>query len=310
MNKLKGYITSAILTMLTYFSFDANAQRIKAEVDRNRIFIGEEVLLKLTMDQASPGSSWIRVPDSVNHFEVIGRRKIDTITVGSTKTYQQVISITSFDSGRWQIPGFAAPGLNQITIPITIDVVPVDVSHMQDYNEIKEIEEVPAGTSLFIIGLIATITLLSIAAIYYLFSRKKKTFVSPAVGAGKMTPLEWAFSEINKLQGKELLAPVEVKKYYSELHEISRKFFEMQLKQKSLQKTTDEWMINLKEIPVENSVRTSFFQFLRLADTVKFAKYLPPSFEHTSSVSAIKEMLQRVALQDSQLYSQYQPKQS
>jgi hypothetical protein len=73
-------------------------------------------------------------------------------------------------------------------------------------------------------GLIATITLLSIAAIYYLFSRKKKTFVSPAVGPGKMTPLEWAFSELNKLQGKELLAPVEVKKYYSELHEISRKF--------------------------------------------------------------------------------------
>jgi hypothetical protein len=61
----------------------------------------------------------------------------------------------------------------------------------------------------------------------------------------------------------------QVKQYYQQLTDISRQYFELQLKQKALQQTSDEWMMKMQPLPVEPSVKTSFFQFIRLADTVK-----------------------------------------
>lgn len=186
--------------------------------------------------------------------------------------------------------------------------MPVDVSKMQDYNDIKDIEEVKAGNDWRITGIITAITLISILIIYWLLIKKKKAIPRDTVLNGKLTPLEWALGELNKLNGHNLHSPVEVKKYYSDLTGISRTFFNMQLHQRSLQQTTDEWMINLQSLSVDNEVKTSFFQFLRQADAVKFAKYLPSPKESEPSVGAIKKMLEKVSLLDSAVYSNYQPK--
>lgn len=184
-------------------------------------------------------------------------------------------------------------------------MLPVDVSKLEDYHDIKEIEEVPRQTNWIIVGIIAVITLLSIAIVYWLF--RKKTFVPTTVVKGNLSPLEWALAEINKLNAQNLQQRNEVKKYYSELADISRIFFQMQLQQQPMQKTTDEWMVHLQSLSVDNDIKTSFFQFLRLADTVKFAKYLPPESESEVSVEAIKQMLQKVSLLHSNLYLKYQP---
>ena len=115
-------------------------------------------------------------------------------------------------------------------------------------------------------------------------------------------------AELNKLDSKNLSAPPEVKKYYFDLTNISRTFFYMQLQQRSLQQTTDEWMLNLQPLPIDNETKTSFFQFLREADAVKFAKYIPPPKENEMSMAAIRQMLQKVSLLDSHIHSNYQPK--
>ena len=179
---------------------------------------------------------------------------------------------------------------------------------MQDYNDIKDIEEVKQENNLFITGIIIAVTVISLAAIYWLLIKKKKAVQTDTGLKGKLSPLQWAIAELNKLNGQNLSAPAEVKKYYSDLAYISRAFFNMQLQQRSLQQTTDEWMINLQSLSVDNQTKTSFFQFLRQADAVKFAKYLPPSKENETSVGAIKQMLQKVSLLDSAVHLNYQPK--
>jgi hypothetical protein len=264
--------------------------------------------LKLSVEGGKAGISWFRFPDSLNHLEIVSKSKIDTVLNGRYSNYYQTVSLTSFDSGRWEFPSLAIAGINQFTAPISIDVLPVDVSTMQDYNDIKDIEEVKRINNWLITGIIAAITLLSIALVYWLLIKKKKVMLPGALKKGNLSPLEWALAELNKLGTQGLQRSNEVKRYYSELTRISRTFFQMQLQQESLQKTTDEWMVGLQPIPVETETKTSFFQFLRLADTVKFAKYLPAETESETSVNAIKQMMHKVSLLHSDVYSNYQPK--
>jgi hypothetical protein len=196
----------------------------------------------------------------------------------------------------------------QPTPPIAIDVMPVDVSQMQDYNDIKDIEEVKQGNDWLIVGIIAALTLFSIGMIYWLFIKKKKVIVERRPAKGTLSPLDWALAELNKLKSQSLTTPAEVKKYYSGLADISRTFFHKQFQHDSLQQTTDEWMIALQPLSVDHETKTSFFQVLRLADTVKFAKYLPHSRDNETSVEVIKNMLQKVSLLHSSIHSNYQPK--
>lgn len=284
------------------------SQTVKAAVDRDRIFIGEQIRLKLSVEQGKAGITWFRFPDSLNHLEVVKRGKIDTVLSGNYTNYYQTISITSFDSGRWEFPPLSLAGIRQSTLPLSIDVLPVDVSKMQEYNDIKDIEEVKPENNGWITAIIAFITLLSIAAIYWLLIKKKKLSVSNIPLKGNVSPLEWALAELSKLHAPNPSDPVAVKKYYSDLNTISRTFFNMQLQQHSLQQTTDEWMVGLQPLSVDNGIKTSFFQFLRLADTVKFAKYLPPERENETSLDITKIMMQKVSLLHSGLHSTYQPK--
>ena len=308
MNNGKFYIIVFFGVFLLSIKSNLYSQSVKAAVNKDRIFIGEQIELKISVERAKQGITWFSFPDSLNHIEVIKRSKIDTVLNGNYTNYSQTILITSFDSGRWQFPPLSLPGINQPTLPINIDVLPVDVSKMQDYNDIKDIEEVKPGNDWFITGIIAVVTLVSIVMIYWLLTKKKNAIQTDPGLNGKLSPLEWALAELNKLNGHNLHTPVEVKKYYSDLAGISRTFFNMQLHQRSLQQTTDEWMINLQSLSVDNEVKTSFFQFLSQADVVKFAKYLPPPKESEPSVGVIKQMLEKVSLLDSAVYSNYQPK--
>lgn len=308
MNKRNIYII--VFFGLTFFNIQSNlfSQTVRAAVNRNRIFIGEQIKLQLSVEKGKPGTPWFTFPDSLNHLEVVKRSKIDTVAKGGFTTYRQTITITSFDSGRWAFPALSLPGVKQTTLPINIDVLPVDVSKMQDYNDIKEIEEVKPVNSLLITGILAAITLFSIGMIYWLLTRDQKVARLALSFKSRLSPLEWALAELSKLHAQHLRSQIEVKKYYSDLTNISRTFFSQQLEQRSLQQTTDEWMMALQPLTIDNETKTSFFQFLRLADTVKFAKYLPPENENEVAVSAIKQMLQKVSMLDSALYSNYQPK--
>jgi len=302
------YIGFFLLVVLSSVTSQLFSQTAKAGVDRAKIFIGEQVRLKLAVEGGRSGLRWFTFPDSLNHFEIIKRSKIDTVLNGSTTNYYQTITITSFDSGRWEFPSLFLPGVMQPTPPIAIDVMPVDVSQMQDYNDIKDIIEVTQENDWLIVGMVAFITLLSIAMIWWLFIKKKKVMVERRPAKGTLSPLDWALAELNKLKSQTLDSPLEVKKYYTGLTDISRTFFSRQFSQDSMQQTTDEWMIALQPLAVDNEAKTSFFQVLRLADTVKFAKYLPHSRDNETSVEVIKNMLQKASLLHSSIHSNYQPK--
>ena len=55
--------------------------------------------------------------------------------------------------------------------------------------------------------------------------------------------------------------------------------------------TSDELMILLKINLVKEEIRTRFYQTLRLADAVKFAKYLPLDEQDKEAINITKETI-------------------
>ncbi len=119
--------------------------------------------------------------------------------------------------------------------------------------------------------------------------------VTKPVLTGNMSPLEWALAELDKLQKQDLPAINQVKQHYQLLTNICRQYFSTQVHHAALHQTTDEWMVNLQSLPTEPGVKTSFFQLLRLADTVKFAKYLPPTDDTYQTIPVARQMLRQVS---------------
>jgi len=309
-NKHRLYIVSFFLLACCIIHTSVFAQTVKAEVDRDKILIGEQIKLKLTLQTPMPPSTWFQFPDSINHLEIVNRSKIDTILNGRYTNYSQTITITSFDSGRWEFPSLSIASIKQATPPIAIDVLPVDVSKLQDYHDIHEIEEVKQENDPVIIAIIIAFTIISLIVTIWLLLKKKKLSIKAPVLKDNLTPLQWALNELDKLQQQMLYKNNQVKKHYSELTNISRNFFHLQLHQPSLQQTTDEWMVNLQSIPIDGGSKTSFFQVLRLADTVKFAKYLPTQEDAEQSIETTRLMIQQVAQWQQNSHTKYQPQSS
>ena len=301
---MKAIKASIFLTLiLSLFGWaELFSQTISSSVDRNKILIGEKIILTIKVEDAKPQNAiaqWINLPDTINHFEVVDRGKIDTISVDGIINYQQIINITSFDSGQWQIPALdvqlASVSQTLSTSPIIIDVLPVDVSQLKDYHDVKEILEVQDESSRLIIIILIIVTLLAIAIVIWLLRRKKKQTTTSSHPIDNRQPLEWALAEINKLQLENLPNQGLVKQFYQRLTDISRQYFYRQLRQSAIHQTTEEWMLTLQDMQVDNETKTAFFQFLRLADIVKFAKYIPPADEHDNSINAATNMMKRVA---------------
>ncbi len=299
MNYTRIHKYTAIIFTLILFAGKTVAQTVSAKADRDKILIGEQINLLLKADNLDGGiAQWFNLPDTINHLEVVKRSKIDTIQIAGNNIYQQNIIITSFDSGHWQIPALSLLTTNKVSLstqPIEIDVLPVDVSQLQDYHDIKEILEVEQQSSATIIAIIALITLLSLAALYWLLRKKKPAPVAAPIISDNLSPVDWARQELLKLQQEELVAQNKLKQHYQRLTDITRQYFYLQLHHRSLHQTTDEWMVTLQSLPIGNDVRTSFLQLLRLADTVKFAKYLPPAYENEQSVPIASQMVEQVA---------------
>ncbi|HKG69964.1 MAG TPA: hypothetical protein VKA92_13915, partial [Segetibacter sp.] len=89
-------MNNGILYIIVFFglfllSIKSNlySQSVKAAVNKDRIFIGEQIELKISVERAKQGITWFSFPDSLNHIEVIKRSKIDTVLNGNYTNYSQ-----------------------------------------------------------------------------------------------------------------------------------------------------------------------------------------------------------------------------
>ena len=288
MNRIK---TGLIFILLLVISGQTFAQRLRAiaSLDSTNILIGDQV--KLTLEIEYPQYIKVKfpqVPDTIEEFiEVLRRTPIDTIkTEGETlQKLIQTFTITSFDSGSYQIPPFwFAFEMDNISdsIPsnsVWLNVYTLEVDTSMGPTDIK----MPYGAPVIlkeVIPYIMGIILIGALLFFALYSIKRKKNNQP-IFIRPPKPKEpahiIALRELERIKNEKLWQKDKTKQYYSEVTEALRIYIEDRFQIPAMEQTTDEILQSFrsrKELINEKSF-TNLNQILSLADLVKFAKYKP-----------------------------------
>ncbi len=290
-----------LLTFTLHFGLVAFSQKVSATIDREKILIGEQVELQLKVEDLDRGKvdivKWFNVPDTFNHLEVVLRFPIDTIKVNDSYTFIQKIRLTSFDSGYWSFPELNILLNNQqslLALPLGVAVLPVDVSSLQDYHDIKDILEVDVKNDWLVIAAIAAASILVLLGLWWWFFKRKKRIVAKPPRDSSKSPYDWALQQIDALQQKNLLEKKQQKLFYTELVSICRIYSDTQLRVNTSNKTTDEYLLSMKGMVGTEPTQVQYFQLLRLADAVKFAKFIPSKEEDDIAIGSAKNFIETI----------------
>jgi hypothetical protein len=275
---------------------------VKTIISNNDILIGGHFQLKVkaAVSLNEYTVNWFVLPDSISHFEVVDAGKLDTIGSGNTAALQQIITLTSFDSGSWTTPPFAIACkriVNGNTTMLYADSMAVNVSFAVDtvaqLKDIKPIFEVkdkwPLWYYLAGAGVIIVIILLAVLLYWYLH-RKKKTEDATAV----LPAYEEAMQELKKLSQPNEADTESVKQYYTKLAGILKRYMSRKGRVRLEGITTGELLLYVTGKYPGSELKTILANVLRCSDAVKFAKYLPPAAENSNSLQQAKDCIEQI----------------
>ena len=298
-----------ITTFFYFYAPDCFSQRSQTFTDKKDILIGEQVTLKIKaiLPVDKPGlKNWFTIPDSIPHFEIVEARKVDTIVYkDNSKTLEQTITFTSFDSGRWVFPSLAAdlillrdgrPGEKLQTDSIAINVSYSPPDSTNELRDIKPIIQVTVTdhTSYYVAGVIVLLLLMAILFYWYWKKRKK---AEPSLVQSTLSAFVEAMQEIKKLAHYNLQNTEEIKLYHSKLSGIFKRYLGRKQNKNLLNKTTGDLLIRMTEGGLTVNHVSNLATALRCTDAVKFAKYLPEVSESEDCLQKIKTIINLIEQQ-------------
>jgi hypothetical protein len=281
------FLISFLSSVITSYSQDKIT--IKANIDKNNIVIGEQIHFYLEADFPLHEPMSFFTIDSIPHFEILEQKKIDTLDKNEGIKLSQTLTITSFDSGHWVIPSFELAGDKPLftdTIPVNVGFSPFDPN--QDYHDIKDIinVQVQKKKEQNWYWYIAVSALLLAAIIYFLTRKNKRSTPKIVI----TDPYAEAKKELEKLRKENLSS----KMFYTRLVDIFRSYISSRKGIASLQETTDDLVLQLRQQKFPENDFNQLTQTLRMSDFVKFAKYEPGEKDKDDSFHIIKNFIDLV----------------
>jgi hypothetical protein len=279
---------------------------LKTTVDKNEILIGEQLKLKITatLPKQDFFIKWIEIPDSLQHFEVVEKSKIDSSFTNQKLTgLSQTITFTSFDSGKFVLPSFDVdftPSTNDTSYSILTDSFTVNVGYVADstqtLRDIKTIRDVKDEVPIWywIAGAAGLLLLVLIGILLYRYF-KKGGKILPA--RSSLSAYQNAITELEKLKQSDLSSPAGIKQYHSRLPEILKQYLAAKQGAFYGSSTTSEMLILLNQKNINRETVSKTAAALRCSDAVKFAKYLPATGESESCRLDVKEAIDFVEQQ-------------
>jgi hypothetical protein len=293
-----GIIMILIFSFLQIISRAQSNPSVHTSVSAHAILLGQqtELTVELSLPREMGLSGWFNYPDTFNHLEILSRQKIDTVTQLDNILYRQKMVITGFDSGRWVIPSMTVEAGNKKikTDTLSVFVSPVSLKD-STYHDIKEIISVPEVKTPWWYWVLGAITLaVLIAAALYFFKKRKPAVAVVKEEVIKMSPIEQARQSLKLLKQEQLPGKGELKKYYIQLQDILRVYMQRRYAMSTMQKTTSELLVQLKDIGISEEPLSRTAEVLRIGDAVKFAKYLPESQQQDLSFDVISGSIENL----------------
>lgn len=301
-NSIKRQVIYTIgsLICLLVFVTPATSQSLQTITDKKDILIGEQLKLKVKAIIPQPGTgltNWLVVPDSIPHFEVIERSKIDSTTYrDDSKTFEQTLTITSFDSGRWAFPSLRMAFAGEPDKILLTDsfIVQVSFAPPDSTNQLRDIKpiigvEVNNYFWYYVIG--GALLLLLLVYLLYRYLKKRKP-VSSLTAKSKLSPFDEAMEALKKLSQYNLEDVNELKSFHAGLAHIFKNYLGRKTGNDILNETTGDLLISVKRKGMQPDDISKLATALRCTDAVKFAKYRPSPDESRTCLQIIQETIQ------------------
>lgn len=293
----KQLILINCIVLLLFISKLSNGQTASAKLSKSDITIGDQI--KLTLEFKGPADLNVVFPkfsDTITkNIEVVQSSDIKS-TLSSDKkekSFLQILTVTSFDSGYFAIPPIRfyyaqdkytskhyveSQALLLVALPVKIDV-------QKGIRDIKPPLEAKFTFREAIPYIIAFLIIAAITAfiIYYLKKKRKKEPIFKIPSKPKLPPHEIALAALEDLRNQKLWQNNKIKEFHSQLTEIIRAYIESRFEIPALEMVSDDIIDSFKRLDLDEKTKSELKEMLTLADLVKFAKESPLPSEHDSS---------------------------
>lgn len=264
---------------------------------KDTILIGDQLTLKFKTTLSKGESFVFPVPSNplTQGVELVGPPVTDTISKkdGVFELESRVV-ITSFDSGSYKLPAFAAYKIQSdgttdtlsfdagslIVRTIQIDTTsyqPFDVKGQMNYP--YTLREALPWAGLLVLLFLA---IWSIRRAIKNLREKKNIFGKPIVVD---PPHIIALRTLEKLRAEKLWLK-DQKEFFTTLTDTLRQYIEERYLLQAMEQTSNEILKDLSDKMIEKEVYRELSQLLTLSDLVKFAKYTAKELECENSLPA------------------------
>ena len=283
---------------------------VSARLDNDSIVIGDQTTLHIRVEGI--GAEKVTLPNVQNLTKgAIEALESTTDTLasesGKSQTFEQSVTITSFDAGTHQIGGVAVKidinGQSALLAPA--DSLILRVAYVAEADTTKCEMKADAGyikeplTFWEIVRWAIYALLLAAAAFAVIWIIKRRKEHKPIVvlpGAKPVPADRKALNELESLRRKELWQKGRIKKYYTDMTDIVRRFLRNMYGISAAEMTTRQTLRAFHGIGDWSEDSEALLrQLLNKADMVKFAKSQPEAYEHDQAMQYAVDFVRKVA---------------
>jgi len=278
---------------------------VDANVDRNRITIGDRIKYTLVIDRLADLN--IKTPgDAANlgSFEIKDYSITPPIEDSGRIREEFHYTISVYDTGSYVIPPFPVAFQNADSQWQYISSEALDISVESILKEgdiqlrdIKPPFNLPTDWLKWLLMIGGLLLILGIALAIYLHYRNqsgegpvfRKEVVRPAH--------EIALEELEALEQSNLLGEMQHKAFFTELSDILRRYVEGRYYIKAMEETTSELMASMNDAEISADDVDYLQKSLTNCDLVKFAKFIPSDNQTSDTVKLARAFIERTMLE-------------
>ena len=283
--EVKNRLSAVGYVLLLFLIFTAHSySQVKTEVDTTKIRIGEQISYKINVEADS--SSLVVFPEGQTFLplEAVEATEIDTTKKDAKILLSRIYKLTQFDSGSYTIPRqkiiIAEKPFFTDSLRVEVNTIEVDTTKqgLYDIKPIIEVDKTGGNWWKYLLLVLLIVGLVAFLLYWFIWRQKPLTeeeeiALLPAYDRAKLA--------IKKLDESQYLDQSEIKKYYSELTLIIRRYLDEKVYDRAMESTTDELILRLQllkdgnQFPFKKETIQNLESILKRADLVKFAKSKP-----------------------------------
>lgn len=270
----------------------------KVKLDSTHLLMGRTMNMTLTITQSTDKAGEVVVPfDSIPLIEFCQKDSLPQLAVSTTggankKVLTAEYKIQAFDSGDYRIPPLAYIYNNDTVFSngVSLKVIPVDVSEMDDINPIegpgryesKWYDFLPDWLTDYWLIYVLSLLAIGIGIVAYLILSKKVT-VNILPKRPERPAYEVAMEKLTHLRSQNLWEQGNEKAFYTELTDILREYLDRRFHINAMEMTSTQ-IVNALNSNAETQLSKQLMEeVLKVADYVKFAKEQPAREENIKS---------------------------